>query len=242
MGRQGNRLTNQEEQFARLVALEQESYTSAFRLAYPKRQAERSAEGERVAAKKIARRPLVQQRMAELRAELEASDPIELRRKASGALARILSGQLDPRYRVAAITTLRYLDGQERAAARNDREALRTITAQMAALDAMESRATKSTRSHAVPPTAAERPPVDVDQIIAEIESLARVQQRDREHDALTISPPKSSLNDVPEAAERAIPIEADNQAAPPPAAGFQLVRQPGSFGTPRWMRVSKVP
>jgi hypothetical protein len=89
MGRQCGRLTAQEEQFVRLVVEEGHSYVAAYRLAYPPRNGARSAGAERTVAKRVAHRPLVAQRMEQLREELLASDPVEMRRRANAVLERV---------------------------------------------------------------------------------------------------------------------------------------------------------
>jgi hypothetical protein len=88
----------------------------------------------------VAHRPLVEQRMEEIRDQLRASDPVEMRRRANSALMRILAGRLDPKHRRTALDVLRYLDSQERVAEKAERESLRTAMAQLALLDAMEGR------------------------------------------------------------------------------------------------------
>jgi hypothetical protein len=266
MGRQGTQLTRQESEFVKLVALEGKSYAAAFREAYPPKQPGRSAEAERVGGKKIARRPLVRERMEEIRSELEASDPAELRRRATGTLARILAGQSDPGLRLAAITTLRYLDAREQAEARNDREALRTIHDQMAVLDAWEAPGSKRPRSSAAKPQAEQRSPADVGRLVDEIAALVAEQRAGR-----AIEPPPApvrelSSDDPEQAAEDAIPVQsnprgdqtppevlgsppdepqqagpewtAEAKPVPPAPSGFRLVRKPGHFGRGGWVRV----
>ena len=172
MARHGARLTAQEQQFVTLVVEEGYSFVAAYREAYPPRNGTRSAGAERVAARRVAHRPLVEQRMEQLREELLASDPVEMRRRANAVLGQILAKQLDPRYRRTAIDVLRLLDEQERAAARADRESYRTVVAQMAALDAMEGGRTRRARSTSARPRAKERPRAEVDQLIAGIEHI----------------------------------------------------------------------
>jgi hypothetical protein len=75
--------------------------------------------------------------MQEIRNQLRASDPIELRRRANAVLAAILAEQQDPRYRRTALDVLRYLDGLELAAEKSERESLRTA---LALLDGIEGR------------------------------------------------------------------------------------------------------
>jgi hypothetical protein len=138
MNRSGGRLTAQEEQFVKRVVEDGFSLVAAYRLSYPPRNGTRSAVAERVAAKRVAHRPVVEQRMEELREELLASDPVEMRRRANAVLGRILTKRQDPRYRRTALDVLHYLDQQERAAEKAEWESYRTAVAQIAAADAME--------------------------------------------------------------------------------------------------------
>jgi hypothetical protein len=140
MRRQRGRLTAREEKFAKLVAEGGHSLVGAYRLAYPPRKETRSPGAERVAARRVARRPLVEQRLEEIHDELRASDPVEMRRRANSALMRILAGRLDPQCRRTAIDVLRYLDNQERGVEKAERDALRTAMAQLALLDAIDGR------------------------------------------------------------------------------------------------------
>jgi hypothetical protein len=237
MGRQGTRLTAQEERFSRLVALEQKSYVTAFREAYPPRQSERSAQAERVSAKRLAKRTLVKLRIAELRTELEASDPVEMRRRANAVLGRILGKQQDPKYRLTAITTLRYLDGLERSAAQ---ETYRAVVAQMKALDAMEGSTTNREHSTSGRSPSKQHPQVDIDQIIADIDQLVAAQRHSRGSEPLPIPVLELRPNDPPKAMSEVTPIKEEpvSQAAVPQASGFKLVRKPGHFGKGGWMRV----
>jgi hypothetical protein len=235
MGRQGTRLTVREERFAKLVALEQKSYVAAFREAYPPRQSERSAQAERVSAKRLAKRTLVQLRIAELRTELEASDPVEMRRRANAVLGRILGKQQDPKYRLTAITTLRYLDARERGAAK---ETYRAVVAQMKALDDMEGSTTNRARSASGRPQTKAQPQVDIDQIINEIDQIVAAQR----HSQLEPPPPVLELrpDDPPQAASEVTPVKEEpvSRAAASQASNFKLVRKPGHFGKGGWMRV----
>jgi hypothetical protein len=229
-----NRLTAQQEQFAKLVA-KGSSFVAAYRLVYPPRNGTRSARAELVAAKRVAHRPLVEQRIEQLREELLVSDPAEMRRRANAVLGQILAKQLDPRYRRTALDVLKHLDEQERAAARADREAYNTIVAQMAAL---EGGTTKRVRSASPRLTTKE---VDIDQLIRDIGQIAAERQRSREFDP----PPKPVLDscpdDPPQAGKEGSPIEekpAINEARSPRADGFHWVRKPGHFGRGGWIRV----
>jgi hypothetical protein len=236
MGRQGTRLTVREERFSKLVALEQKSYVAAFREAYPPRQSERSAQAERVSAKRLAKRTLVQARIAELRTELEASDPVEMRRRANAALSQILAKRLDPRYRRTALDVLRRLDQEEHEAMRADQETYR-ITA--AALDAIEDGRTNRARSASGRPQTKAQPQIDIDQIINDIDQIVAAQR----HSQLE-PPPTPGLelrpNDPPQAASEVTPVKEEpvSKATAPQASGFKLVRKPGHFGKGGWMRV----
>jgi hypothetical protein len=110
-----------------------------------------------------------------------------MRRRANAVLGEILAKRLDPRYRRTALDVLKRLDDQERAAARADREAYRTVVAQMAAVATMEAGATKRARS--TKPSAKEQPPVNLDQLINEIAQIAAERQRSRE-----LAPPPVSV------------------------------------------------
>jgi hypothetical protein len=132
-----DRLTRQQEQFVRLVVEEDASFVAAYRLAYPPRNGQRSPVAERVAARRVAHNPVIERRMDELRDQLRAGDPVELRRRANAVLGRILGGQLDPKFRRVAMDTLIYLDRQELAAEKSERESLRTA---LALLDGIEDR------------------------------------------------------------------------------------------------------
>ena len=176
-----DRLTAQQDQFVRLVVEEGHTLVGAYRLSYPPRNGPRSAEAERVAAKRVAHRPLVEQRIEQLREELLASDPVEMRSRANFVLGEILAKRLDPRYRRTALDVLKRLDEQERAAMKADREAYRTVVAQMAAIDAIENGATKRVRSTSAKPPAKEQPPVDLDQLINEIAQIAEERRHSRE-------------------------------------------------------------
>ena len=253
MRRSGDRLTAQEQRFVTLVVEEGHSYVSAFRLAYPPRNGPRSAGGERVQAKLVARRPLVQQRMEQLREELLASDPIEMRRRALAVLGNILAKRQDPRYRRTALDVLRYLDEQERAASRAEWQEYEALTARIAALDAAEfgtkRRATTSSPRRtaiAAPAKPAspggvdeqpepQRPPAPEDAQVAErrraelVQVVADRQRMSQSEDARGLALPKqpSRVHD-PQHAAHDTPI-ADQ--------GSHAVRKPGCFGKPVWMR-----
>jgi hypothetical protein len=126
-----NRLTRKQEEFARLVAEDGQSFVGAYRIVYPPRNGTRSRVAEQVAARRVAHRPLVEQRVEQLREQALATDPVEMRRRANTALARILSGRLDPRYRRTAMDVLRYLDQQEREAENVGWEVYRAAAAQI---------------------------------------------------------------------------------------------------------------
>jgi hypothetical protein len=97
MAGQRGRLTAKQKQFVRLVVEQGHSYVSAYRLAYPPQIGTRSPGAERVSAKRVAHLPLVERRMDQLREELIASDPAEMRRRANAVLGLILAKRLHPR-------------------------------------------------------------------------------------------------------------------------------------------------
>jgi hypothetical protein len=204
MGRQRGRLTAREEQFVRLVVEEGHSFVAAFRLAYPPRNGARSAGAERTTAKRVAHRPLVQQRMEQLREELLASNPVEMRRRANAVLGQILAKRLDPRYRRTALDVLKRLDDQESAAMKADREAYGTAVAQIAAFDATEGSARKRARSTSARPPEKERPPVDLNQLINEIAQIAEQRRRSRELEPPLMPVLDSCFDDPPKAAREA--------------------------------------
>lgn len=241
MVRQRTRLTAQQDQFVRLVVEEGHTLVGAYRLSYPPRNGPRSAEAERVAAKRVAHRPLVEQRIEQLREELLASDPVEMRSRANFVLGEILAKRLDPRYRRTALDVLKRLDDQERAAMKADREAYRAVVGQMAAIDAIENGATKRVRSTSAKPPAKEQPPVDLDQLINEIAQIAEERRRSRELESPLKPVLDSCQADPPQAPAEATPVQeqlAVNQAAAPSASGFEWVRKPGHFGKGGWVRV----
>jgi hypothetical protein len=133
-----DRLTSQQEEFVRLVIEDGHSFVSAYRLTYPPRNGTRSVRAEYVAAKRLAHRPAIEQRMQRLQEQLLAGDPVEMRRRAHAVLGRILSQQLDPRYRRTAMDVLNYLDAQEQAVKKAGWEAYHAAAAEIAALDAVE--------------------------------------------------------------------------------------------------------
>jgi hypothetical protein len=52
--------------------------------------------------------------MEQLQEQLIVSDPVEMRRRATVVLGKILAQRLDPRYRRTAMDVLNYLDQQRR--------------------------------------------------------------------------------------------------------------------------------
>jgi hypothetical protein len=256
MTRPGGRLTAQEQQFITLVVEDGFSFVDAYRLAYPPRNGTRSAGAERVAAKRVAHRPLVQRRIEELREELLANDPNEMRRRALTVLSKIMAKQLDPRYRRTAIDTLRFLDERERVAIRAEREEYRTLLARLAALKAAEAVRTSRAQSPSARPQQGAalrdvtivhpadqranepKPPVtpenaqDVARRRAEIEQVIEERRRMRKVENLK-SPAPPVMNawsdDPPRAAEEDAAAQEDES---------RLVRKPGHFGKGSWMRV----
>jgi hypothetical protein len=179
--------------------------------------------------------------MEQLREELLASDPVEMRRRANAVLGQILAKQLDPRYRRTALDVLKRLDDQEHAAARADREAYRTAVAQMAALDTMQGSATKPERSASAKLPAKEQPRVDIDQIIADIDEIVARRQHSRELEPPAVPALESCPDEAQEAAAEGTSIQEElavNQVVAPPASGFLWVRKPGHFGRGGWVRV----
>jgi hypothetical protein len=242
---QRGRLTTQQEEFARLVVEEGLSFVAAYRLAYPPRNGTRSPGAERVSAKRLGHHPLVEQRMEQLREELLASDPVEMRRRANAVLGRILAEQLDPRYRRTAMDVLRYLDAQEGTAKLADREAYRTAIAQLTALDTMEGGGRRSARplsaglrrsavsieSSAVVMTAGQREAA-IDQVIAAIDEMIAQRRRheDPELPAMAETDPGPGEQGADQPAEEAV-----SKANEP-----RLQRVPGAFGRPIWRRPSE--
>ena len=250
------RLTAKQEQFSRLVVEKGFTFVAAFKATYPPRQATRSAESERVAGKRLARNPLVQARMEQLREELLASDPVELRRLALATFADIMSKRLDPRYRRTALDVLHYLDAQERATAAAEFGRYEALTARFAALHdaelALEHRAAAASPQAAIAapvkrgqarvdgqqgepqrpvtpedPQVAERRRAELQQVVAERQRMSRIE--DANGPALPKQP--SRVNDPQHAAHNP-PIK-DRES--------RAVRKPGRFGKPTWMRAPGV-
>jgi hypothetical protein len=252
MRRSGGRLTTQEQRFVTLVVEEGHSYVSAFRLAYPPRNGPRSAGGERVQAKKVANRPLVQQRMEELRGELLASDPTEMRRLALATLADIMSKRLDPRYRRTALDVLHYLDAQERATAAAEWQEYEALTARIDALDAAELAlerrpASSSPRRPAIaaplqpasrdggkgeqPRTVSPEDPQVAERRRAELEVVAEQRMSQSEDLGHLVPTVKDARRDDP-------PRTTDVEPTVKGGAGLRRVRVPGHFGKAAWRRV----
>jgi hypothetical protein len=249
MSGQRVRLTLQQEHFVKLVVEEGHSLVGAYRISYPPRQGQRSAQGERVAAKLLAHRPLIQQRMEELREELRAGDPVELRRRANAVLGRILEQRLDPRYRRTALDVLRYLDAQEREVERSERESLRTAIAALDAIDGTKGRGRSSatrlhtnalfreskvevsgeerTNEYGRPSTPSTSPRVEIDQVVEE--------RCPRAYDTVPPAPPGADpqLDEASEAAE--------GEAAPTEPK-LRWVRKPGHFGRGGWIQRAQTP
>jgi hypothetical protein len=184
---------------------------------------------------------LVQLRIAELRTELEASDPEEMRRRANAALSSILAKRLDTRYRRTALDILKRLDDQDRAKMNADSEAYRTVVAQMAALDAMENGRTNRARSTSSRLQAKEQTPAaDIDQIIGYIEQLVAEQRHGRDPEPLPMPVLEARPDDPPKAtsAVNLVKEQPVDQRLEPPTNAFQWVRKPGHFGRGGWVRV----
>ncbi len=248
------RLTAQQEEFVRLVVEEGQTFVAAYRLTYPPRNGTRSRGAEQVAARRLAHRPLVEQRIEQLREELLASDPVVMRRRANAVLGRILAEQLDPRYRRTAVDVLRYLDEQECAAASAGWETYRAAAAQIAALDAGEAsrqsvRRSPSGRPHTTAvhrelevagsdgeggnelsiPLMPEAAP-DAERRRAEILEVVADRQRMRfgpERKSEKIQGMDSPRGGAPQLAE-------DTRAKP---SALRLERRPGYFGKGSWRR-----
>jgi hypothetical protein len=225
------------------------SFAAAYRAIYPPRQGERSKQAELVAAKRLAHHPAVEQRTEELRQQLLASDPDEMRRRALTALSKIMTKRLDPRYRRTAVDVLKYLDERARATIRAEGEKYRVLLARLAALKATEAviknRAdSPSAQQHVkagpreaggvneskrpVTPETAE----DVARRRAEIEQVIEERRRMRKSENLkSPAPPVKNArsDDSPRAAEEDAAVE---------KSGFQWVRKRGHFGKGAWLRV----
>lgn len=251
----GTRLTAKQEQFVRLVVEEGHTFVSAYKATYPPRQATRSAEAERVAAKRVAHHPLVQARIEQPREELLASDPVEMRRLALATLADIMAKRLDPRYRRTALDVLHYLDEQERAAAAAEWRQYQAFTDRLTALDAAElalerCAATSSPRRRpkAAPLEPASQAGVDgrqgeqqrplhpedaqvAERRRAELEQLVAERQRvSQSEDRGHLVPPvkDAQRDDPPQATEEGTEVN----------RGSLRVRVPGHFGKAAWKRV----
>jgi hypothetical protein len=184
----------------------------------------------------VAHRPLVQQRMEQLR----AADPVEMRRRANAVLSEILAKRLDPRYRRTALDVLKRLDDQEREAMKADQETYRMTVAQMTALDAIEDGRTNRARSASGGPKTKAQSQVDIDQIINEIDQLVAAQRHRRDPEPSPTPVLELRPEDPPQVASDVTPVKEEpvSQATAPQATDFKLVRKPGHFGKGGWMRV----
>jgi hypothetical protein len=253
MTRPGGRLTAQEQRFVTLVVKDGLSFVDAYRLAYPPRNGTRSAGAERVAAKRVAHRPLVQHRMEELREELLASDPEEMRRRALTVLSKIMAKQLDPRYRRTAIDTLRFLDERERVVIKAQREKYRVLVARLTALKTAEaverSRAQSSSAQQQM--KAGPREAATVDPTEERTKHPPKVENAEetarRRAEIERVIEERRRMRQVENFRPRALPATAPRPADPPQAAeeettvkedGFQWVRKPGRFGKGGFVRV----
>jgi hypothetical protein len=175
--------------------------------------------------------------MEQLRGELFATNPVEMRRRANAVLSDILAKRLDPRYRRTAIDVLKRLDEQQRAA---DRESLRTISAQLAILDGLEGRTRKRAHSTAFKLQVEERPPVDIGRLIDEIAALVAEQRPHRDIEPPPIPVRESSLDNPQHGAGRSIPVQATpavEHATTPQSSESRLMRRAGTFGKAVWVR-----
>jgi hypothetical protein len=190
--------------------------------------------------------------MEELREQLLASDPIQLRRRATQVLGKILAQRLDPRYRRTAMDVLNYLDQQEQAVSSAGWEAYRAAAAQIAALDAVETSRKKRGHSPSARPAAKalqrEREtegsdesmsiqptpevPEDAERREAEIRQVVADRQRMRLGEAPLFQ--KSSDKD----SQLDDPTPLREEAA---AGVVQWERKPGHFGKGGWTRQSSV-
>jgi hypothetical protein len=241
MIRERQHLTNKEEEFCKLIAEEGLTFVAAYRIAYPARQEGRSREAERVAGKRVAHRPRVQARIEQLRAALHAADPAEMRLRANAVLSEILAKRLDPRYRRTAIDVLKRLDDQERATAKAEWETYRKLTKRTEALDAMDGDTTRRDRSASAQASAEEKPQIDLDRIVDEIDQMIAAQRQNREVDVVAMQLRAASPDDPPQAPNDGMPCEKETPVAQTvvrPADGFKLVRKPGYFGKGSWVRV----
>jgi hypothetical protein len=195
--------------------------------------------------------------MEELREQLEAADPGELRRMAFSTLSKIMSKELDPRFRRVAIDTLRYLDQQEREVARVEFEKYLAVTERIAAVDAAEAalerrtappstrRAAKAAPLELVSPGGARIQegeqqrtlPTEEAQVTAR--RLAEIQQ------VVTERQMASRIEDVrgpalPKQPSRLHDPQDAVHDAPVANQGSRAVRRPGSFGRPVWMPAPK--
>jgi hypothetical protein len=249
------RLTPQQQEFVRLVVEEGQTFTAAYRLAYPPRNVTRSRGAEQVAARRLAHRPLVEQRMEQLREELLASDPAEMRRRANAVLGRILAERLDPRYRRTAMDVLRYLDEQECSASSAGWEEYRSAATQIAALDAIEAGRKNVERS------ASGRPPrkpvhrelgiagADVERAKELSIPLTPQAAQDAERRSAEIlqvvsdrqgarfgeKPTFQMGREIDDQQYDSLPVVAP--AVPAEGIGFRLERKPGHFGKGGWKR-----
>jgi hypothetical protein len=193
----------------------------------------------------VAHRPLVEQRIEEIREELRASDPVEMRRRANAVLGRILEERLDPRYRRTALDVLRYLDGQEREAERSEREALRTAIAAIDAIDGRKGRGSYSstrlpmnavplepkvavagkdrTDEHSRLATPSAFPGVGIGQLVEERHTM--------DYDSVPPAPPGAD----PQLCEASEAAEGEPTAT---ERKVRWVRKPGHFGRGGWVRV----
>jgi hypothetical protein len=200
----------------------------------------------------VAHRPLVEQRMEQLREQLLAGDPEEMRRRAHAVLGKILAQQLDPRYRRTAMDVLNYLDAQEQAVKTAGWEAYHTAAAQIAALDAVQTSRKNRGRSPSGY-NAPKAPPQELEVehgsgeganglTIQPAEAAEDAEQRRAEIFQVVADRQKMRLGEAPLLHKSADTDSRQDALTPPieePATErFEWVRKPGHFGKGGWMRL----
>jgi hypothetical protein len=135
---------------------------------------------------------------------------------------------------LTALSTLDYLDRQEKAAVRADREALRDAVVQLAALDRLERGNRDRTPSSSATQPETKRPQVNIDDIVNELERLVEEQQR-----GSGLELPSVAVTDArPDAPPRAVEeIPAEEKRMTGASVAPALVRKAGHFGRATWIR-----
>jgi hypothetical protein len=198
----------------------------------------------------VAHRPRVELKIGELREELAASDPSEMRRRALNVLSKIMAKQLDPRYRRTALDVLHYLDAQELAVEGVRWEAYHAAAAQIAELDAAAANSKKrvgSTSTRSLPTTLPPElnvieehsiqqgspvvleSPEEAELRLAEIQQVVRDRQRMRfgqEPATQATQATDSQFDDLTQ------PAEEDRTAE---EKQVRYMRKPGHFGRGGW-------